>query len=235
VALVAWVLVERRAPDPVVPLPLLRDRAVAGGILANLLGGAARVASFVLVALLLQQVLLLDPGAAGLAMLPTSIAGFAVSLLLLPRMLARIGAARVAVIGLVLLAVAHLLLATVAPGDAYGWRVLPVLFVAATGVALSFTPTTLVITQNIPAHNAGVGSGMASSSAQLGGAIGIAVFGAVDAASRAGALADGASELTAAHAGLSAALVTAATVSLLAAAIALLTFPGIRPARTPGR
>ena len=131
-----------------------------------------------LVALLLQQVLEYSPGIAGLAMLPTSLAGFAVSILVLPRALNRLGPQRVAVIGLVLLVVAHLLLATVDNGDSYVLRVLPALVVAATGVAFSFTPTTLVISEGIAARNSGVSSGLASATAQIGGAIGIAVFGA---------------------------------------------------------
>ena len=108
-------------------------------------GGAARIACFVLVALLIQQVLGYDPAVAGLAMLPTSLAGFAVSILLLPRALARFGPEKVAVTGLGLLVVAHLLFATIGSGTPYVWGVLPVLLIAAAGVTFSFTPTTLVL------------------------------------------------------------------------------------------
>jgi predicted MFS family arabinose efflux permease len=74
-----FVLAERRAADPVLPTDVLRDTRVSGGIAVNLLGGAARIACFVLVALLLQQVLEYGPALAGLAMLPTSVAGFLIS------------------------------------------------------------------------------------------------------------------------------------------------------------
>ncbi|WP_214466726.1 MFS transporter [Microbacterium flavescens] len=231
VAGVGFVLVERRSPDPVLPLPGLRDSRVAGGIFVNLLGGAARIACFVLVALLIQQVLDYDPAMAGLAMLPTSIAGFAVSTLVLPRVLARFGPEKVAVMGLLMLVVAHVLFATIDTGVPYVWRVLPVLIIAATGVAFSFTPTTLVIAEGMAARNAGVSSGLASSTAQIGGAIGIAVFGAVDALNRAAALSEGGSAVDAAQAGLSAAHLAAAAAAALAAVIAVLTWPALRRRR----
>ncbi|GAA1974350.1 DHA2 family efflux MFS transporter permease subunit [Microbacterium pumilum] len=226
--LVGFGLVEKRAADPILPARVLRDARVAGGVAVNLLGGGARVACFVLVALLLQQVLDYGPALAGLAMLPTSLAGFAVSILVLPRALNGLGPQRVAVIGLLLLVVAHLILATVDNGDSYLLRVLPALVIAAAGVAFSFTPTTLVISEGIAARNSGVSSGLASSTAQIGGAIGIAVFGALDAARRAAVFGAGGTALAAAEAGLQAAFLGAATAAAAAAIVAVLTFPALR-------
>ena len=224
----AFVMVERHSADPILPLGLLREARVVGGVIVNLAGGAARIGCFVLVALLLQQVLAFSPSAAGLAMLPTSLAGFAVSSFLLPKLLARFGAERVAFAGLLLLAAAHALLAGVGTSAEYGLRILPVLVLAATGVALSFTPTTLVIAEGIAGRNAGVGSGLASASAQLGGAIGIAIYGAVDAANRAMVLANGGSTRSAAAVGIESAQLTAVGFALVAAIVAAITFPRLR-------
>lgn len=225
---VAFVIIERRAADAILAPAALREPRVAGGVVANMLGGAARIACFVLVALLIQQVLEYEPAVAGLAMLPTSLAGFAVSTLLLPRALRRFGAEKVAVAGLAMLIVAHLLFASIDHGAPYVWRVLPVLLLAATGVAFSFTPTTLVIADGFAARKAGVSSGLASATAQLGGAIGIAVFGAVDAAGRAAALDAGGSSLAAAEAGLWAAHLTAAAFAAGAVIVAFATWPALR-------
>lgn len=216
-----FILVEHRSADPVLPLAALRSRRVCGAIAANLLGGGARIACFTIVALLIQQVLRFDPTAAGLAMLPTSLAGFTVSTLLLPRLLQRLGPERVAVAGLGLLTIAHLLFASIDHGASYPWQLLPVLVIAATGVAFSFTPTTLVITSGMTSANAGVSSGLSSATAQIGGAIGIAVFGAVDAAARSTVLAADGSRLAAAEAGLGAAHLAAAAVAALAFVIAV--------------
>ena len=226
-SLAAFAAAERRSADPILSLPVLRNPRVAGGVVVNLLGGAARIACFVLVALLLQQVLEFGPGLAGAAMLPTSLAGFAISTLLLPRALTRLGAQRVVLIGLLLLAVAHLMLSSVHNGDLYALQVLPALMLAATGVSFSFTPTTLVIAEGAAAHNAGVSSGLASATAQIGGAIGIALFGVLDATARAGVVATGGTALAAAERGLSTAHAAAATTALAAAAVAVLTFPAL--------
>lgn len=230
-AVVGFALAERRAPDPLLPLSALRDPRVSGGSIVNLLGGAARIACFALVALLLQQVLRFEPGVAGAAMLPTSLAGFVISSTLLPRVLRRFGPERVAFSGLVMLIAAHALFALVTPDTNYVIQVLPVLFLAATGVAFSFTPTTLVIADGVAARNVGVSSGLASATAQIGGAIGLAVFGALDAAARARVAEGGGSLLEAAHAGLSVAHSGAAVAAAVAAALAFVAFPGLRRRR----
>ena len=177
-----FVFIERRVSEPILPLELFQSRPLSAGVTINLLGGAARIACFFLVALYLQEALRFSPPLAGAAMLPTSIAGFAVSLVALPRMLARWGATRTMITGLLLVAAAQLWLARGPSSGAYALDVLPALFVAAAGVAFSFTPTTLVITKSIPAERTGIASGLASASAQLGGALGIATFSAIKAA-----------------------------------------------------
>lgn len=175
----AFVAIERRSADPIVPLELFRERTVSAGVVVGLLGGAARVSTFYLSALYLQQVLAFSPGVAGFAMVPTSVAGFLVSLLLLPRFIARLGAGRTLVLGLVLLACGHFWLAR-APQDAgYSLDVLPGLLLAAAGVALSFTPSTMVIASGIPSTSTGLASGLANASSQIGGAFGVAAFSAV--------------------------------------------------------
>ena len=80
------------------------------------------------------------------------------------------------------LAAAQLWLARGPSSGVYALDVLPALFLAAAGVAFSFTPTTLVITKSIPAERTGIASGLASASAQLGGALGIATFSTIKAA-----------------------------------------------------
>ncbi|WP_374455554.1 MFS transporter [Nocardioides sp.] len=172
----AFVVVERRAADPLVPLHLFRSPTLRVGAIVALLGGASRASTFVLVALYFQQVLALSPQRAGLAMVPTSLAGFAVSLTLLPRLLRAIGPARSLVLGLVVLAAGHLWLAHAPAGSAYVVGVLPGLLLVATGVALSFTPTTMVLAGSVPATHTGLASGLSGAAMQVGGALGTAVF-----------------------------------------------------------
>jgi EmrB/QacA subfamily drug resistance transporter len=212
VLMAVFVLVERRATDPLVPLDLFRSRLLRTGTAVALLGGATRGSTFVLVALYFQQVLALSPVQAGFAMVPTSLTGFAVSLTVLPRVLSTLGAARSLVLGLVVLAAGHLWLAYVPAGSGYVGSVLPGLLLVATGVALSFTPTTMVVASAVPATHTGLASGLAGAAMQVGGALGTAAFIVIGLA--ASQPLEGALD----RSGFSAAFTAAAVVSLLTAA-----------------
>jgi EmrB/QacA subfamily drug resistance transporter len=214
VLMTAFVAIERRATDPLVPLELFASGQLRVGTIVALLGSASRASTFVLVALYFQQILALSPGQAGIAMVPTSLAGFAVSLTVLPRLVGAIGPVRTMVLGLVVLAAGHLWLAYVPAGSGYAVAVLPALLLVATGVALSFTPTTMVMASALPATHAGLASGLAGTSMQIGGALGTAVFIVIGLA--AGGSVHGALD----GAGFSAAFTAAALVSLLTAALA---------------
>jgi predicted MFS family arabinose efflux permease len=193
---------------------------MSSGVALALLGGSVRASTFVLVALHLQQVLTMSPEQAGLAMLPTSLAGFAVSLVVLPRVLGAVGPARSLVLGLVVLAAGHLWLAH-APAGAYAVAVLPGLLLVATGVALSFTPTTMVVTAAAPATHTGLASGLAAAAMQVGAALGTAAFVVVGVSA-------GGAEGALDAAGSSAAFTAAALVAIAAALL------GHRVARTTG-
>ena len=174
-----FVVVERRTAEPLVPLDLFRSRVLSTGVALAVTGGAVRASSFVLVALYLQQSLAMSPERGGLAMVPTSLAGLVVSLTLLPRVLRRLGARRSLVVGLLVLAAGQLWIAHGPVGDGYVLGVLPGLLLVAAGVALSFTPTTMVIGASAPDSHAGLASGLASSASQVGAALGTATFTAI--------------------------------------------------------
>ncbi len=211
--LVAFVNVERRTADALVPLDLFRSRILSTGVGLALLGGGARASTFVLVALYLQQALAMAPQQAGLAMVPTALTGFAVSLTVLPRAIRVLGSRRTLVVGLVVLASGHLWLAY-APRDlGYLVAVLPGLMLVATGVALSFTPTTAVIAAAMPETHVGLASGLAGSATQIGAALGTAAFTAV------GLAASGAETGVLGPAGFTAAFTAAAVLALLTAAL----------------
>jgi len=213
VLMAAFVVLERRATDPLLPLELFRSRLLRRGTAVALLGGATRGSTFVLVALYFQQVLAMSPQQAGFAMVPTSLTGFAVSLRVLPRVLSAIGPLRSLVVGLVILAAGHLWLAYAPTDSGYVVAVLPGLLLVATGVALSFTPTTMVLASAVPATHTGLASGLAGASMQVGGALGTAAFIVIGISS--GRPVEGALDA----AGFSAAFTAAAVVALLTAAL----------------
>jgi sugar phosphate permease len=84
-------------------------------------------------------------------------------------------------------------------------------------------PTTGILLDSVPAHRAGVASGVFNTSRQLGGALAVAVFGAL--------IADRAHVVP----GLRASLVIAAVVAFGAAAANLPAMGGRRPTREPAR
>ena len=222
VLVVVFVIAERTAPDPLVPLELFRSRVLSTGVGLAVLGGAARASTFVLIALYLQQALQMAPQVAGLAMVPTSLAGFVVSTTVLPRVLRALGPERSLVTGMVLLAAGHLWLARTPGGAVYLQNVLPGLLLVASGVALSFTPTTMVVASAVPSTRTGLASGLASSATQIGASIGLAAFTAIGTAAAAGVLdaERGVRDAgTLAGGGFGAAFTAAAVVSLLTAAL----------------
>ena len=210
----AFMHLERHVAEPLVPLEVFRSRDLSTGVWLALLGGATRASTFVLVALYLQQALHLAPRQAGLAMVPTSVAGFAVSLALLPRVVRALGPRRSLVTGLVVLGAGQLWLAYGPRDSGYPVAVLPGLLLVATGVALSFTPTTMVIAAATPESHAGLASGMAGSAAQVGAALGIAAFTAI------GLAVSGSGASVLAPSGFTAAFAAAAAVSVFTAAMA---------------
>ncbi|GAB3083532.1 MFS transporter [Pedococcus soli] len=211
--LAIFIAVERHTADPLVPLEFFASRTMSTGVALAILGGAARASTFVLVALYLQQALGMAPRQAGLAMVPTSLTGFAFSLAVLPRILRTFGPQRTLVLGLVVLAAGHLWLAYAPRANGYAVAVLPGLLLVAIGVALSFTPTTMVIASAAPDTPAGLASGLAGSATQVGAALGTASFTAIGisvASSSSGQL--GAT-------GFAASFTAAALVALLTAAV----------------
>lgn len=208
-----FITIERRADDPLVPLELFASRTLSTGVALAVLGGAARASTFVLVALYLQQALHMAPQQAGLAMVPTSTTGFVVSLALLPRVLRALGPQRTLVLGLVVLAAGHLWLAYAPRGSGYVVAVLPGLLLVAIGVALSFTPTTMVIASAAPETHSALAAGLAGSATQVGAALGTATFTAIGVAM--GSPATGQLGAT----GFTAAFTAAAVVSLATAAL----------------
>jgi EmrB/QacA subfamily drug resistance transporter len=208
-----FISIERRTADPLLPLDLFRSRTLTTGVGLAVLGGAARASTFVLIALYLQQALSMAPRQAGLAMVPTSLTGFAFSLTLLPRIVRLFGPQRSLVAGLVVLAAGHLWLANAATSSGYLTAVLPGLLLVAVGVALSFTPTTMVIAGAVPDTHTGLAAGLAGSASQVGAALGTATFTAI------GISVSGPLGHTLDASGFSAAFTAAAAVALATAAL----------------
>jgi len=175
----AFVIVERRVPHPLVPLHFFRSRNVAGATLIRALFPVGLFGAFFLGALYMQRVLGYSPIGAGLAFLPMNLFVALFSLLLTARVVARIGAKATVIPGL-LFVVAGLMLLSRAPVDAtYAVDVLPALMLLGIGAGLVFMPSVALAMSGVDPSDSGLASGVANVALQMGAAVGVAVIASV--------------------------------------------------------
>ena len=174
---VLWVRRQQRLEHPMIDVRLFKIRAFDTALAVNFLAIFVAVGYFLFVAQYLQLVAGLSPLEAGLWSLPSAIA-FVVGSQLAPRVVDRLGAARMISGGLALSAVGLVLLAQVGVTDS-----LTMLIVSSVVISLGLAPvfglTTELIVGSAPPERAGAASGISETSAELGGALGIAFLGSI--------------------------------------------------------
>jgi EmrB/QacA subfamily drug resistance transporter len=192
VLLVAFVVRQWRAAEPLVRLGIFRSRAVSGGNAAQLLMVAGMLGYQFVVALYLQQALGYAPAQTGFALLPITLTIALVSITASGRLIARSGP-RTVLIGGEILLVAGLLLLIRQPTGSYLVDVLPSMVVLGIGAGLALPAITTVMMSDARPEDAGLASGLANTSQQVGGALGTATLAALAAAGTDAATAAGAS------------------------------------------
>ncbi|WEV26627.1 MFS transporter [Streptomyces sp. 71268] len=180
-ALVGFVLVERRLRQPMFDLGLLRSPAFVVLMVAAVVLQASAFPYLTYVAMWLQSVLGMSPIEAGLAVTPLAVAALVVGVIggrLLSHLPPRVPVSG----GLLLVGAGALLNAALVDGDA-GWAALaPGLAVAGLGVGLATPVLVSAALGLVPGERAGMASGAVNTSRQFGYALGIAVLGTVFAA-----------------------------------------------------
>jgi EmrB/QacA subfamily drug resistance transporter len=219
--LAAFVLIEQRSAAPLLPARLVRRREMLVPNVLQLLFVAAMPSTLFLLTLYLQQVLGYSPLDAGLAYLPLA-GSVAAATAVANRLLTRFGPRPPVVAGLALAAAGVGALGRVPVGGSYWADVLPALVAVGAGAGVAFVSITTAALAWVEDDDAGVASGLLSTSALIGGALGIAVLVAVAGSRRTSLLASGSSALEAKVGGLQAGFLVAAGLALAAAAIAFL-------------
>ena len=189
VLLVVFVLVERRAAEPVLPLWVFRSRLIAAAALVSLLVGAIVMGVTSYGPTYLQDVLLHGPLAAGFA-LATMTIGWPIAASLSGRLYLRIGFRATAVIGAVIAGAGATLLALLSAHSSI-WQVGAVCFVIGAGMGLVASPTLIFAQSSVGWSERGVVTGTTMFTRSMGSAVGVAVFGALANAIAAGAVTDG--------------------------------------------
>jgi EmrB/QacA subfamily drug resistance transporter len=174
--LIAFVAREATCRNPLIPLRLFRSRNVSGANVIQALTVAGMFGLFFLGSLYLEKVLGYDPLEIGLAFLPTTLIMGVLSFRYTEPLITRFGARKALLTGLVLVTIG-LALFTQAPVDgSYVANVLPPLVLLGIGIGVSFPSLMTIAMSGATREDAGLASGLVNTTAQVGGALGLAVL-----------------------------------------------------------
>ena len=175
VLLTAFVLWERRAQNPMLPLRIVLDRNRGGSYLIFLFVGAGLFAMFLVLTYYFQINLGFTPLEAGFAFLPFS-AGIILTAGVVAQLLPRLGPKPILVVGLTMAVIGMLLLLRIDQDTAYWSHVLPAEILMSVGMAGVFIPASSTALIGVGHHDAGVASAVLNTSQQIGGSLGTALL-----------------------------------------------------------
>jgi EmrB/QacA subfamily drug resistance transporter len=167
---------EASARDPLVPLRIFRSRNVAAANVIQVLSVAGMFGVFFLGALYLRRVLGYDALQIGLAFLPVTLTMGTLSIRYSERLVTRFGARNMLVPGLVLIALALVLFARAPVRGSYILHVMPSMLLLGIGAGICFPALMNVAMSGAGPQDAGLASGLVNTTAQVGGALGLAVL-----------------------------------------------------------
>ncbi|MGH2860689.1 MAG: MFS transporter [Solirubrobacteraceae bacterium] len=174
--LTAFLTLESRIENPIMPLRILRLRGlvvscITRGFLVTGMYGTWFVGS-----LYLENVLHYDAIQTGLAFMPWTLTVAVFSMGITRRLVARLGALPVMVGGLLLVALGLLVMHGISLHTDYFPRLLIGFFLMGLGVGNAFMPMLQIAMEDVPHADAGLGSGIVNVSQQVSGALGLAIL-----------------------------------------------------------
>ncbi|HMQ95963.1 MAG TPA: MFS transporter [Candidatus Saccharibacteria bacterium] len=181
VMLVLFVLWERRTKTPMLDMDLFKNRAFAISSLTLTLVFLAMSGVFFSMSQLMQLVMNYTPLESSLRTIPLMLPMMFISPLV-PNIVKKIGARTAIGIGLTLTSIAFLIMSTWTIDLTYGFLFVTMLIMML-GITLAMTPGTNILMASVPRNRSGMGSAMNDTTRELGGALGVAVLGAVLSAS----------------------------------------------------
>jgi MFS family permease len=172
-------VVEARIANPILPLRILRLRSLTGASVARGLVATGMFTTFFLGALYLQHVRGYSAFNTGLAFLPSTLTLAVLSLGISARLMRAFGPRTLLIPGLATITVALLLMATTDQSTAYFPGIFGAYLLFGLGAGMTFMPLTTILMSDVPAADAGIGSGVGNVTMQVGGAFGLAALGTI--------------------------------------------------------
>lgn len=187
--LVAFVIIEHFSEHPLMPFRIFADRNRTGAYLIMLLLAAALFTSFYFLPQYQQTVHGWSPLRTGLGFLPMPASIMFMSIVVVRRLIPKIGIRPFLTIGPILATAAMLALTQLTPTSSY-WPFLGAIVLLGVGMGCSFVPLTMTAVNGVAPHETGLASALLNSGQQVGGSIGLAVLGTVFAHAAADRLAE---------------------------------------------
>lgn len=177
-ALIAFVVVERRAPEPIIPLRFFKNRNYVLLILTAMLFGAAFLGSILYLTQFNQQVFGASPTTSGLMLLPM-IGGLMLTSIGSGQLISRIGRYKIFMqVGFVLATVGMFFLSMLNVDSGYAYEAVVMVFLGM-GMGVAMPTLNLAIQNEFAQHDLGIATSSNQLFRSLGSTIGTAVFGAV--------------------------------------------------------
>ncbi|HMC39905.1 MAG TPA: MFS transporter [Acidimicrobiales bacterium] len=177
VLLASFVMIERRAAAPLMPLSIFGNRNRSGAYMMMLLLGMAVFSMFFFLTLYLQLVHHYSAVRTGVSFLPMSF-GIMLSAVTTAKVLTRVGIRIPLLIGPSFALIALVWLTQLKPDSSYGFVIVP-LVILALGMGQCFVPLTVAAISGVAPNEAGLASALLNTGQQIGGALGLAVLGTV--------------------------------------------------------
>ena len=176
IALLIFFLVnEKRAAHPLMPLRVFRIRNLVGADSLMLCMAAGLFSVFFFTTLYMQEVLNYSPVRTGVSFLVVPVA-IAFSATNIPRLIHRIGYKPILMVAPLIVSSGLFWVSHIPVHGTYWGNVAPGMALLGLGMGATFVSVTIAATAGVPAHESGLASGLLTTSQQIGGALGLAVL-----------------------------------------------------------
>ena len=171
----AFVVIEMRHEQPIMPLHLLANRSRVSAFFSVLCTVVAMYGSFFYLTQFLQRVMEYSPIVTGIAFLPMTVSIFAISRIV-PRLIPRLGPQRILIAGTSLIVLATFWFTQISVTSPYAPGIVIPMILLGVGVGSSFLPLSIIVLSGVPGREAGAASGMLQTMQQVGGALGLSIL-----------------------------------------------------------